>query len=48
MICDMVLLLIVLAGLLVLRRRVGATFGLTRLVWKQVRWRLLRRSSFNP
>jgi hypothetical protein len=32
----MVLLLFVLAGLLVMRRHGDATFGLTRLLWKQV------------
>ncbi len=47
MISDMVLLLIVLAGLLVIRRRGGARFGLARLVWEQVRWRLLGHSSFD-
>ena len=40
----MVLLLIVLAGLLAIRRCGG---GLTRLIWKQVTWRLLDRSSFD-
>ncbi|KAF8494698.1 hypothetical protein F5888DRAFT_1805422 [Russula emetica] len=34
-ISDVVMLLFVLAGLLVMRRRDGATFGLTRLLWKQ-------------
>lgn len=43
----MVLLLIVLAGLLTIRRRGGATFGLTRLVWKQVMWSLLGRRCLN-
>ena len=43
MISDMVLLLIVLAGLLVIRRSGG---GLTQLIWKQVRWQLLDRSFF--
>ncbi|KAF8494699.1 hypothetical protein F5888DRAFT_1846223 [Russula emetica] len=39
---DMVLLLFVLAGLLVMRRRDGATFGLTRLLWKQgVLWLII-------
>ena len=38
MISDMVLLLIVLAGLFTIRRGGGATFGLAHLVWKQVRW----------
>jgi hypothetical protein len=33
----MALLLIILTGLLVLRRRGGGTFGLTRVLWKQVR-----------
>ena len=32
----MVLLLFVLSGLLVMRRRDGVTFGLARLLWKQV------------
>ena len=35
----MALLLIVLAGLYVLRRNGGGKFGLARLLWKQVRWR---------
>ena len=35
----MVLFLFVLAGLLVMRRRDGTAFGLTRLLWKQVRCR---------
>jgi hypothetical protein len=35
----MALLLIVLAGLFVLRRNGGSTFGLARLLWRQVRWR---------
>jgi hypothetical protein len=35
----MVLLLVVFAGLLVMRYRGGVTFGLTRLIWKQVRCR---------
>ena len=34
----MVLLLIVLAGLRAIRRRGDTTFGLTRLIWKQVMW----------
>jgi len=39
---DMVLLLFVLAGLLVMRRRDGARFGLTRLLWKQgVLWLII-------
>ncbi len=38
MISDMVLLLIVLTGLVIMRRRGGSTFGLTRLLWNQV-WR---------
>ena len=33
---DIVLLLIMLAGLLRLRHHGGATFGLTNLLWKQV------------
>jgi len=33
---DIVLLLIMLVGLLRLRCRGGATFGLTNLLWKQV------------
>jgi hypothetical protein len=33
----MVLLLIILAGLLDMRRGDGGAFGLTRLIWKQVR-----------
>jgi hypothetical protein len=36
----MALLLIILAGLFVLRRNGGGTFGLTRLLWRQVRWRI--------
>jgi len=41
-ISDMVLLLFVLAGLLVMRRRGGAAFGMTRLLWKQgVIWLIL-------
>lgn len=47
MVSDMVLLLVVLIGLLVIRRRGGAQIGLTRLVWEQVRWQLLDRSSFD-
>ena len=35
----MILLLIILAGLFVLRRNGGGTFGVARLLWKQVRWR---------
>ena len=34
----MVLLLIIFSGLLVIRCRGGGTFGLTRLLWKQVRY----------
>jgi len=34
-IADMALLLIILTGLLVMRRRIGGTFGLTRVLWKQ-------------
>jgi len=36
-IADMVLLLIILACLLVMRYRGGGEFGLTRLIWQQVR-----------
>jgi hypothetical protein len=35
---DIVLLLILLVGLLRLRHYGGSTFGLTRFLWKQVRW----------
>jgi len=35
-IADMALLLIILTGLLVLCRRGHGTFGLTRVLWKQV------------
>ncbi len=35
---NMVLLLIMLAGLLILRRNDGGRFGLSLLLWKQV-WR---------
>jgi hypothetical protein len=36
---DIILLLIMFVGLLRLRRRHGGgTFGLARLLWKQVRW----------
>ena len=38
-VADMALLLVILAGLFVLRRNGGGTFGLTRLLWRQVRWR---------
>jgi hypothetical protein len=38
-VADMALLLIILSGLSVLRRNGGGTFGLTRLLWTQVRWR---------
>ena len=34
---EMVVLLIILVGLVVMRRRGGGEFGLTRLIWKQVR-----------
>jgi hypothetical protein len=37
MISDMVLLLFVLAGLLIMHRRSGATLGVTHPLWKQVR-----------
>jgi hypothetical protein len=36
----MVLLLIMLIGLLILRRQDGGSFGLSHLLWKQVWWRL--------
>lgn len=36
-IADIAMFLIILSGMPVLRRR-GGTFGLTRLLWKQVRW----------
>ena len=35
----MTLLLIILAGLFILRRDGGGVFGLTRLIWNQVRSR---------
>ena len=35
---DIILLLIMLVGLLRLRRHGGNTFGLTHFLWKQVRW----------
>jgi hypothetical protein len=34
----MILLLIVLVGLLILRRHDGGKFGLSQFLWKQVRW----------
>jgi hypothetical protein len=37
---DIILLLIMFVGLLRLRRHGGGTFGLARLLWKQVRWLL--------
>ena len=37
---DMVLLLIIFSGLLVIRFRGGGAFGLTRVLWKQVRFSL--------
>ena len=37
---DIVLLLIMLVGLLRLRRHGGGTFGVTHLLWKQVWWQL--------
>ena len=40
----MALLLIIFTGLLVLRRRGGGRFGLTRILWKQVKQFSLRRS----
>lgn len=39
-VADIALLLIILAGLLVLRRNGGGEFGLTRLLWRQVRWQI--------
>jgi hypothetical protein len=36
-VADMVLLLIILVGLLVMRSRGGGAFGLTRLIWQQVK-----------
>jgi hypothetical protein len=33
---DLVLILIMLVGLLLLRRQGGGTFGLTTILWKQV------------
>jgi hypothetical protein len=38
-VADMALNLIIFAGLFVLRRNGGAAFGLSRLLWRQVRWR---------
>ena len=35
---DIALLLIMFVGLFRLRLRGGGTFGLARLLWKQVRW----------
>jgi hypothetical protein len=35
----MILLLIMLVGLLILRRHHDGTVGLTHLLWKQVWWR---------
>jgi hypothetical protein len=40
----MALLLIIFTGLLVLRRRGGGTFGLTRILLKQVRQLSLKRA----
>jgi hypothetical protein len=40
MLFDTALLLIMLVGLLILRRHDGGKFGLTRLLWKQVWWRI--------
>jgi len=39
MVANMVLLLIIFAGLFVSSRKSGGTIGLARLVWEQVRWR---------
>ena len=36
---DLVLILIMLVGLLLLRRHGGGMFGLTPILWRQVRWR---------
>jgi hypothetical protein len=36
---DLVLILIMLVGLLLLRRHGGGTFGLTPILWRQVWWR---------
>jgi hypothetical protein len=36
---DLVLILIMLVGLLLLRRHGGGTFGLTPVLWRQVWWR---------
>jgi hypothetical protein len=44
-IADMALLLIILTGLVVLRRGGSCTFGLTRVLWKQVRQSSLRHAS---
>jgi len=38
---DVALLLIVLAGMLRLRRRGGGWFDLGRLLWKQVSWQCI-------
>ncbi|KAF8494704.1 hypothetical protein F5888DRAFT_1716169, partial [Russula emetica] len=38
-ISNLVLLLIMLVGLFILRRHDGGTFGLSRVLWKQVCWR---------
>jgi len=37
MVAELVLLLIIFTGLIVMRRRGVGEFGLTRLIWKQVR-----------
>jgi hypothetical protein len=36
---DLTLILIMLVGLLLLRRHGGGTFGLTPILWRQVWWR---------
>jgi hypothetical protein len=38
MISNLVLLLIMLIGLLILRRHGGGVSGLSRVLWKQVWW----------
>jgi hypothetical protein len=36
---DLILILIMLVGLILLRRRGGCMFGLTPILWRQVWWR---------
>jgi hypothetical protein len=43
---DILLVVTMLFGLLRSRDRSGGMFGLARLLWKQVRWRHCRRSSW--